>query len=202
MTVTVPNNEPVDPLPLLDEIRIIAQNGLEYADDPYDEERYERLLELATEYYGRTLDRPPAELRERLADEFGPVTPKVGATGAVFDDKGRVLTMKRPGGAWCLPGGNLDAGEGPEDGVVREVREETGLVVEPVELVDAYQLPAGTNYDPHGAVTVVYRCDVVDGDLELSHEGEAFAWQRVDAVDDWFVDHERYARDAAATRRE
>ena len=90
----------------------IAQNGLEYADDPYDEERYERLLELATEYYGRTLDRPPAELRERLAEEFGPVTPKVGATGAVFDDEGRVLTMKRPGGAWCLPGGNLDAGDG------------------------------------------------------------------------------------------
>jgi len=193
------DDDTVDLFSLLDEIRIIAQNGLEYADNPYDEERYERLLGLATEYYGRTLDRPPAELRERLAEEFGPVTPKVGATGAVFDGEGRVLTMKRPGGTWCLPGGNLDPGEGPEDSVVREVREETGLVVEPVELVDAYQLPPGTNYDPHGAVTIVHRCDVVEGDLQLSHEGDALAWQHLDDVDDWFFDHEAYARDASET---
>jgi len=190
------DDETVDLLSLLDEVRTIAQNGLEYADDPYDEERYERLLELATEYYGRTLDRPPATLRERLAEEFGPVTPKVGATAAVFDDDARVLTMLRPGGDWCLPGGNLDAGEGPEDAVVREVREETGLAVEPVDLVDAYQLPPGTNYDPHGAVTLVYRCEVVGGELELSREGEELAWHSIDEVPDWFFDHERYARDA------
>jgi 8-oxo-dGTP pyrophosphatase MutT (NUDIX family) len=193
-------DDSVDLLSLLDEIRVIAQNGLAYTDDPYDEERYERLLDLATEYYGRTLDRPPAELREKLAEEFGPVTPKVGASAAVFDDEGRVLTMQRSGGAWCLPGGNLDPGEGPEAGVVREVSEETGLDVEPVELVDAYQLPPGTEYDPHGAVTLVYRCRVVGGELELSREGEALAWQGLGDVEEWFFDHECYARDAAAVR--
>lgn len=43
---------------LLDELRIIAENGLEYADDPYDEERYDRILELVERYYGRTFDLP------------------------------------------------------------------------------------------------------------------------------------------------
>ena len=42
---------------LLDELRILAENGRQYADDPYDEERYERVLELVGEWYGRTVDR-------------------------------------------------------------------------------------------------------------------------------------------------
>lgn len=197
--MTVPNDT-VDTLSLLDEIRVIAQNGLEYAEDPYDEERYERLLELATGHYGETLEKPPAKLREQLADEFGPVTPKVGATAAVFDADGRVLTMRRPNGEWCLPGGNLDPGESPEEGVVREVAEETGLAVEPVTLVDAYRLPPGTDYDPHGAVAFVYRCSVTGGELELSHEGDELEWRHVDDVSDWFFDHEQYARDAATTQ--
>lgn len=124
------------------------------------------------------------------------MTPKVGATAAVFDDEGRVLTMQRPNGAWCLPGGNADPGEGPEETVVRETREETGLRVDPVELVDAYELPPGTAYDPHGAVTLVYRCAPVGGALDPSHEARTLEWQDVDEVTEWFFDHQRYAEDA------
>jgi 8-oxo-dGTP pyrophosphatase MutT (NUDIX family) len=194
-----PSDDALDLLALLDELRVVAENGLEYADDPYDEERYERVRDLVETYYGRTLGLPREAVREKLAGELGHVTPKVGATAAVFDDDGRVLTMQRPGGAWCLPGGNADPGEGPEETVVREVREETGLDVEPVELVDAYELPAGTDYDPHGAITLVYRCEQVGGDLALSHEGDALQWQAVADVPEWFFDHERYARDARRT---
>jgi len=193
-----PSDDAVDLLALLDELRVIAENGLEYADDPYDRERYERIAALVDEYYGRTLDLPAAEVRERLAGEFGHVTPKLGATGAVIDDERRLLTMQRPVGEWCLPGGHADPGEGPAETVVREVREETGVDVRPVELVDAYELPPGSGYDPHGGVTLLYRCERVGGDLELSHEGLALEWQHVDAVGEWYFDHERYARDALA----
>ncbi|NHN48276.1 NUDIX domain-containing protein [Halostella sp. JP-L12] len=195
--MTQSDDAAADLLALLDELRVIAENGLEYADDPYDEERYRRVRELVAEHYGRALDLPDEMVRERLAGELGHVTPKVGATAAVVDD-GRVLTMRRPCGDWCLPGGNADPGEDPEETVVREVREETGLDVEPVELVDAYELPPGTDYDPHGAVTLLYRCERVGGDLELSREGEALDWRRPGEVDGWFFDHERYARDALA----
>ncbi|WP_255151737.1 NUDIX hydrolase N-terminal domain-containing protein [Halorarius halobius] len=191
----MPSDDTLDLLALLDDLRVIAANGLAYADDPYDEQRYERLQELVDGYYGRTLALPPEEVRERLADEFGPVTPKVGATGAVVRDD-EVLTMRRPGGAWCLPGGNADPGEEPEETVRREVREETGLRVDPVDLVDAYLLPAGTEYDPHGAVTLLYRCERVGGELTLSHEGTDLRWQSPTDVEEWFADHERYARDA------
>lgn len=93
----------VDLLSLLDELRAMAQTGLAYTDDPYDRERYNRLLELVETYYGETLDLPESEVRTRLAAELGYVTPKVGASAAIFDNDGRQLLMKRPdSGTWCF----------------------------------------------------------------------------------------------------
>src|SRR5690348_8710319 len=71
----------MDILPLLDELRTIALNGLNYTENPYDRERYERLLALASQYYGQAVNLPPEEARQRLAAELGYVTPKVGADG-------------------------------------------------------------------------------------------------------------------------
>ncbi len=48
----------MDILALLDEIQTIARNGLNFTPNPYDRERYERLLQVAATYYGRALDLP------------------------------------------------------------------------------------------------------------------------------------------------
>ena len=50
----------MDILPLLDELRGIARNGLEFAGNEYDRKRYERLMELVSEYYGASLSVPSA----------------------------------------------------------------------------------------------------------------------------------------------
>lgn len=190
-------------LELLDELRVIAQNGIEYSDGPrdaYDRQRYERVLELVTDYYGRVLDAPPAAVRESLREEAGHVSAKVGAVGVVFDERGDVLTMERAGnGRWALPGGYVDPNESAEEAVVREVREETGLDVEPVELVDVYSLAPGEEGNPHSIVNVVYRCRVRGGELRLSHEGTDLAYRdpkRLPA-DAWHEQNRTYAVDAA-----
>jgi hypothetical protein len=85
----------MDILPLLDELQIIARNGLNYAQNPYDRERYERLMELTARYYGEALDLPPADVRERLSKELGYVTPKVGADAAIFNNVGEILLVLR-----------------------------------------------------------------------------------------------------------
>jgi 8-oxo-dGTP diphosphatase len=65
--------------------------------------------------------------------------PKVAATVMIERD-GQVLLVRRavdPGrGLWCFPGGYVDFGEDPVVAAVRECREETGLTVEDLELLD------------------------------------------------------------------
>ena len=85
----------MDILPLLDELQTIARTGLNFTESPYDRERYERLLQLAVEYYGQALDLPPADVRARLAQELGYITPKVGAEAGIFDEEGRILLVQR-----------------------------------------------------------------------------------------------------------
>jgi len=62
------------------------------------------------------------------------MTPAVGVGAIVFDQEGRVLLVERgrpPGqGLWSVPGGRLEPRETLAQAVAREVREETGLIVE------------------------------------------------------------------------
>jgi ADP-ribose pyrophosphatase YjhB (NUDIX family) len=68
-----------------------------------------------------------------------------GAQALVRDDQGRLLMGRRgadPGrGRWDLPGGFLEEGEHPLDGLRREVHEETGLDIEPGELFGIWMEP-------------------------------------------------------------
>lgn len=183
-------------LALLDELRIMAKVGLRYADDPYDEERYKRILELVGEWYGRSLDISPEEVHERFAAEIGYVTPKVSADAAVFDDDGRILLQLRADDeTWCLPGGYTEPNESPRETAVRETREETGLAVEPSDLVGIYTRKPGEN-GPHGLVGHVYLCTRQTGELDVSHEGLDVRYWSIEDVSVWHADHDRSALDA------
>lgn len=65
---------------------------------------------------------------------------RVGAAALITDDDGRVLLARHTYGYknWELPGGTVEQGESPMDGVVREVKEETGLSVIPTQLTGIY----------------------------------------------------------------
>ncbi|WP_458188707.1 NUDIX hydrolase N-terminal domain-containing protein [Haladaptatus sp. NG-WS-4] len=185
-----------DFLALLDELRIVAQVGLEYADNPYDEERYERILTLVSEWYGRSVDLPPEDVRARFAEEVGYVTPKVSADAAIFDDEGRILLQLRADDdTWCLPCGFSDPNESPRETAVRETREETGLVVEPRELVQINTRKPG-EYGPNCLVVHVYLCTVTGGEMEVSHEGTDVGYWPIEDVPVWHKDHEEMARAA------
>jgi ADP-ribose pyrophosphatase YjhB (NUDIX family) len=63
----------------------------------------------------------------------------VAAYAVVTNERDEVLlTRRRDGGEWVLPGGSLGAGEAPWETVTREVREETGLELEEVRLTGIY----------------------------------------------------------------
>ncbi len=91
-------------------------------------------------------------------------------TALVFDDAGRVLLAQHASGeVWATPGGAIDPDEPPEDAVVREVFEETGLHVEPVALLGAFGGPefrvTYENGDEVAFVIAAYECRQIGGVL-------------------------------------
>jgi ADP-ribose pyrophosphatase YjhB (NUDIX family) len=109
-----------------------------------------------------------------------PEVPLVGV-GAVVVKDGRVLLVQRGReplkGHWSLPGGMLELGEALTAGVVREVREETGLTVEVVELVELLDRihREGERVRYH-YVIADYLCRLVEGELKAASDAEAVRW--------------------------
>ena len=101
------------------------------------------------------------------------VVPSV--TGLVFDDDGRVLLVRHAnGGVWLLPGGAIDPDEAPQDAVVREVWEETGLHVEPIALCAVLGGPEFRvryeNGDETSYVMALFECRRLGGVLRADQE--------------------------------
>ncbi|MBM6617792.1 NUDIX hydrolase [Bacillus suaedaesalsae] len=69
--------------------------------------------------------------------------PTVGVFAAIFDNDERILLTKinYGSGNWTLPGGHLEKNESPIEGVIREVFEETGCIVEVENLICVYSSP-------------------------------------------------------------
>jgi ADP-ribose pyrophosphatase YjhB (NUDIX family) len=118
-------------------------------------------------------------MERRIEREF-PQAPLVGV-GAVVVDEGRVLLVRRGSeplkGHWTLPGGMLEVGETLAAGVAREVREETGLEVEPVELVEVLDRihREGDRVRFH-YVIADFLCRVTGGTLRAASDADAVRW--------------------------
>lgn len=107
-----------------------------------------------------------------------PETRLIPCVGAIISDgAGRLLLIKRghePGkGLWSLPGGRVEAGESDEQAVVREVREETGLIVAAGRLVGVVRRagPGGVVFDIRD-----YAAAVTGGTLVAGDDAEEACW--------------------------
>lgn len=98
---------------------------------------------------------------------------KVSAAGLIELDGALLLVRRRSQpwmGSWYLPAGYVEADEDPSYAAVREVQEETGLVVHPNTLFGSYYF----DDDPRGnGLLLVYNCQIIDGNLELNDEVDA-----------------------------
>ncbi len=115
---------------------------------------------------------------EPTADPRGRPAAAIPCVGAVVHDAaGRLLLVRRAhepaAGLWSIPGGRVEGGEGHEQAVVREVLEETGLVVEVGALLGIVERDA-----PSGGVYVIqdFACSAVGGRLRAGDDAEDAAW--------------------------
>jgi 8-oxo-dGTP diphosphatase len=109
-------------------------------------------------------------------DGGGPLDLAVHAV--IADRRGRLLLLRHPAasddnpGRWEFPGGRIDPGEGVRDALAREIREKTGLAVEPGRL-----LGAGDQERREGRVVhLVLNSTAQDGEILLSEEHDAYRW--------------------------
>ncbi|MDA4114336.1 MAG: NUDIX domain-containing protein [Thaumarchaeota archaeon] len=135
---------------------------------------------------------PISDYLRRIRSKVGHdllVMPSV--TIIVRDDKGRILLTKNADvSKWIPPGGGVDPDESPTDAAVREMREETGLLVEPTRIIGVYGGQEFRIMYPNGDavsyVMTVFECKVISGDmtpdLEESLDIRYFSKSEVDSL--------------------
>ena len=113
------------------------------------------------------------------------------AVYGICEDKGDNVLLVRAAphltvaGQWFLPGGGLDHGEDPVEGLRREFREETGLEVHVGELLgilsDVFTLPDGASLH---SLRIIYRVDGYAGDLrdEVGGSSDIARWVAIDGA--------------------
>ncbi|MBK9124627.1 MAG: NUDIX hydrolase [Chloroflexi bacterium] len=130
----------------------------------------------------------------------------VGAAAVIRNDAGEVLLqLRRDNGRWGLPGGAVDPGEDPAAAVIREVLEETGLVVVPERIVGVYGGPELIFRYPNGdeiaLTSITFACRVSGGALGIGDdESLDLRWFAPDALPDSVLPMHRERIHHAVTR--
>jgi 8-oxo-dGTP pyrophosphatase MutT (NUDIX family) len=113
---------------------------------------------------------------------------KVGCSAIVWDEDRTklLLTQRTDNGRWCLPGGALDSGESVEECCVREVLEETGLVVQIERLVGVYSTPHRiTTYadgNRYQIIALSFEAKPVGSEITLSDETTDIGYFSLDEI--------------------
>lgn len=119
-----------------------------------------------------------------------PEQPLIGV-GAVIICNGKILLEKRKGepgrGKWTIPGGLVELGEGTEQTVIREIKEETNLEVEKPELIDVVD---NITMDENGKikyhfVIVDYFVKLKGGRLKAADDAAELRWVTFDDVENY-----------------
>ena len=153
------------------EIQAIGQIGLAYCKDPFDEERFSRLREIAAEIMHTYTEVPLAKIKESFCFDRGYITPKIDTRGVVFDDKGRIMLVQEKSGLWSIPGGWCEDNESIFSNIKKELREEACLEVVPYKLIALLDRRRYNNPPlPFGAIKAFVLCNYEEGDFIVNNE--------------------------------
>ena len=172
----VPEEEahPVSATDLLrwsESLSAIARTGLGFTKSLYEQERFEEVLKVAADIRVAAGHELEAEV---LVEEWlkmvgegvpGYVTPKIAIGAVVGNDEGKILLIQRAdSGVWLYPTGWADVGYSASEVAVKEVKEETGIDIEPERLIailDGIRL--GFTRVP--LYSLVFQCRVLGGEI-------------------------------------
>jgi 8-oxo-dGTP diphosphatase len=127
-----------------------------------------------------------------------PNQPVVGVGGVIISHQ-RALLIRRGNeplqGHWSIPGGLLEAGETLQEGVKRELREETGIEVRPVDLIEVFERIDldGSGRTRYHYVVLDYLCEALSGEAQAGSDVTQVAWASAEELG-------QYSLSSTATR--
>jgi ADP-ribose pyrophosphatase YjhB (NUDIX family) len=156
-------------------LQAIAQNGLTFACDSYDIERYRAIREIAAEMLAQGSDLEPTVILGLLEKETGYATPKVDVRGVVFRESKLLLVREKSDGRWTLPGGWADVCESPAENVVREIHEESGFVTRASKILAVFDRSKHPHEPPFAfhVYKIFVLCSIIGGKETPSSETDS-----------------------------
>lgn len=119
---------------------------------------------------------------------------KSSVAGVIFnEDRSKVLLIKRRDVCiWVLPGGGVDDHEAPEDAIIREFLEETGLTIHIIRQVALY-----TPINRLSNHSYLFECSILSGEFTMGDETQGIAFFPIDQLPTpVFFLHEQWIKDA------
>ncbi len=170
-------------------LQAIAQNGLTFANDRFDIERYEQIRHVAAEMLAAGSGEPTPRILELFRQQTGYVTPRVDVRGAVFRDGGILLVRERKDDRWSLPGGWADVNLPAAANLEREIVEESGYTARAVKLAAVWDRSRHGHLPPHPfhVYKLFFVCQLTGGEPRTSHETSAVDFFAEDALPDLSV---------------
>jgi ADP-ribose pyrophosphatase YjhB (NUDIX family) len=156
-------------------LQAISQNGLIFARDPYDLARYQAIRQIAAEMLAQGSGLEQSVILGLLDKETDYATPKVDVRGVVFREDRLLLVRETSDGKWSLPGGWADPCETPAANIVREIREESGLLTRATKIVAVYDRSQHPHEPPFAfhVYKIFMLCALTGGTETLSSETDA-----------------------------
>lgn len=152
--------------------KALAETGLKFQKDPFDQERYSQVRDLSIKMMALLGGTTAPEVEAFYKPVTDYPTPKVDIRGLVINESGEILMVReRVDGRWTIPGGWADIGIAPSEVVVKEVHEEAGLEVKVDRLLAVYDKRCHPHPpSPYYIYKMVFLCTLTGGALKAGFD--------------------------------
>nr|WP_321406327.1 NUDIX hydrolase N-terminal domain-containing protein [uncultured Carboxylicivirga sp.] len=174
----------MDYLNTIKRIKALAETGLVYAQNGYEIERNQELIDLSKELMAAIVNQPIETIDRFYLPPKEYPTPKVDVRGFILNEKDEILMAKEVmDGKWTIPGGWADIGFTPAEIAVKEVEEETGIQSEVVRLLAVYDKRCHNHpASPFYVYKIVFLCCMTGGELRGAFDIEDSGWFKLDSL--------------------
>ncbi|TCP20790.1 ADP-ribose pyrophosphatase YjhB (NUDIX family) [Scopulibacillus darangshiensis] len=157
-------------------LQSIAQAGITYSKNKYELERFEQIRDISIQILQNYTDIEHAKIRNLFANETGYQTPKIDVRGAIYKDNKILLVKEKNDGRWALPGGWADIDTSLSEAIIKEAKEEAGLVVLPKRIISIFDYKKHAAKPlPYGVYKIFVECELIKGsfknNIETSESG-------------------------------